>query len=105
VGRVIDFGAWKRDRRLVVRSDEPTEGVPLLGTAPIGPAAPLRRLERAIARLDPLIHQGSGRIGPRVETELLAITGAVTAGRIDEAAVRAERLAERLVHPSSRAAR
>jgi hypothetical protein len=35
----------------------------------------------------------------------LAITGAVTAGRVEDAAARAERLAERLEHPSSRAAR
>jgi hypothetical protein len=40
-----------------------------------------------------------------VESELLAITGAVTAGRVEDAATRAERLAERLEHPSSRAAR
>ena len=45
------------------------------------------------------------RIGPVVETELLAITGAVAAGRIDDAVTRAERLAERLEHPSSRAVR
>jgi hypothetical protein len=37
-----------------------------------------------------------------VESELLAITGAVTAGLEDEAAERAERLAERLEHPSAR---
>jgi hypothetical protein len=67
--------------------------------------APLARLERAIGRLDPLVNGGTGRIGPRVETELLAITGAVTAGRVEDAAARAERLAERLEHPSSRAAR
>jgi hypothetical protein len=51
------------------------------------------------------VNRGTGRIGPRVETELLAITGAVTAGRVEDAASRAERLAERLEHPSSRAAR
>ncbi|HEX9123756.1 MAG TPA: hypothetical protein VF984_10455 [Actinomycetota bacterium] len=105
MGRVIDFGAWKQGRRLVVRSDEPTQEGLFLEAARAAPGSPLRRLEQAIARLDPLIHRGSGRIGARVESELLAITGAVTAGRIDEAAVRAERLAERLAHPSSRAAR
>jgi hypothetical protein len=64
---------------------------------------PMTRLERAIARLDTLLaRQGSGRLGPRVESELLAITGAVTAGLDDEAAERAERLAERLEHPSAR---
>jgi hypothetical protein len=65
---------------------------------------PLALLERAIARLDPLVTGGTGRLGPRVETELLAITRAVTTGRVREAAVRAERLAVRLEHPSSHAA-
>jgi hypothetical protein len=63
---------------------------------------PLTRLVRAIVRLDGLLTQGSGRLGGRVESELLAITGAVTAGLEDEAAERAERLAERLEHPSAR---
>ncbi len=63
---------------------------------------PLSRLMRAIARLDGLLTHGSGRLGGRVESELLAITGAVTAGLEDEAAERAERLAERLEHPSAR---
>jgi hypothetical protein len=63
---------------------------------------PMTRLERAIARLDELLRRDSGRLGHRVESELLAITGAVTAGLEDEAAERAERLAERLEHPSAR---
>jgi hypothetical protein len=63
---------------------------------------PLSRLVRAIARLERLLEAGSGRLGSRVESELLAITGAVTAGLDDEAAERAERLAERLEHPSAR---
>jgi len=66
---------------------------------------PVVRLERAIRRLDRLLGDGPGRIGPRVESELLAITGAVTAGIGEEAAERAERLADRLEHPASRAAR
>lgn len=63
---------------------------------------PVVRLERAIARLEAQLERGSGRIGRRVEAELLAITGAMTAGLQDEAAERAERLAERLDHPSAR---
>jgi hypothetical protein len=63
---------------------------------------PMTRLERAIARLEGLLERGSGRLGGRVESELLAITGAVSAGLEDEAAERAERLAERLEHPSAR---
>lgn len=63
---------------------------------------PMTRLERAIARLDRLLARGSGRLVGKVESELLAITGAVSAGLEDEAAERAERLAERLEHPSAR---
>lgn len=66
---------------------------------------PVVRLERAVRRLDRLLGEGPVRIGPRVESELLAITGAVTAGIAEEAAERAERLADRLEHPTSRAAR
>jgi hypothetical protein len=66
---------------------------------------PVVRLERAVRRLDRLLGEGPGRIGRRVESELLAITGAVTAGIAEEAAERAERLADRLEHPTSRAAR
>ena len=64
---------------------------------------PMTRLDRAIARLDGLLRRnGSGRLAARVESELLAITGAVSAGHEDAAAERAERLAERLEHPSAR---
>jgi len=64
---------------------------------------PMTRLDRAIARLDGLLRRnGSGRLAARVESELLAITGAVSAGLEDAAAERAERLAERLEHPSAR---
>jgi hypothetical protein len=49
-----------------------------------------------------LRRSGSGRLAGRVESELLAITGAVSAGLQDAAAERAERLAERLEHPSAR---
>lgn len=64
---------------------------------------PLSRLDRAIGRLDGLLRRsGSGRLASRVESELLAITGAVSAGLEDAAAERAERLAERLEHPSAR---
>jgi hypothetical protein len=92
VGRVIDFEAWRRDRRLAFR-EVPDEAA----------QEPLRRLERAIRRLESLLKRGTGRISSRVESELLAITGAVTAGLPEEAAERAERLAERLEHPSARA--
>jgi hypothetical protein len=101
MGTVIELDVWRRRRPQIAEHgglDMEPEGH---GRRP----APLARLERAIGRLDPLVNGGSGRIGPRVETELLAITGAMTAGRVEDAATRAERLAERLEHPSSRAAR
>jgi hypothetical protein len=51
-----------------------------------------------VDRLELLVARGNN--GPRpagdVETELLAITGAVSLGLIDDAAARAERLADRL---------
>ena len=80
MGSVIDLSAWRELRE----------------------RDPVGRLERAIARLESLLERGTGRLGPRIESELLAITGAVTAGLQDEAAERAERLAERLEHPSAR---
>ncbi len=92
MGRILDLEAWRQDHRLVVREvqDEVAQ-------------QPLRRLEQAIRRLDGLVARGTGRISSRVESELLGIMGAVTAGRPSEAAERAERLAERLEHPSARA--
>lgn len=80
VGSIIDLSQWRQRRE----------------------RDPMTRLERAISRLDGLLRLGSGRLGGRVEADLLAITGAVTAGLEDEAAERAERLAERLEHPSAR---
>ena len=56
------------------------------------------RLERAVARLEPLL-EGAARAGVQVETELLAVSGAVSLGLYEEAARRAERLAGRLQAP------
>jgi hypothetical protein len=92
VARIIDLEAWRRERRLVAR-EVPDEV----------PQQPLRRLERAIHRLDAAVARGTGRLAARVERELLVIMGLVAAGRPAEAAERAERLAERLEHPSARA--
>lgn len=92
VGRILDLEAWRTDHRLVVREVEDEVA-----------QEPLRRLERAIKRLDGLVARGTGRISSRVESELVQIMSAVTAGRPGEAAERAERLAERLEHPSARA--
>jgi hypothetical protein len=80
MGSVIDLAAWLQEHE----------------------RDPVARLERAIRRLEAQLRRGTGRIGPRVESELLAITGAMTANLQEEAAERAERLAERLEHPSAR---
>jgi hypothetical protein len=94
VGTVTELDSWRRRRAAGT------------GTAPAEHAGrPVTRLESAVARLERLVRGGTGRISVRVETELLAITGAVAAGRTADAADRAERLAERLEHPSSRLAR
>jgi hypothetical protein len=92
VGKILDLETWRRERRLVAREvpDEVAQ-------------QPLRRLEDAIHRLDTTVARGTGRLATRVERELLVIMGLVAAGRPAEAAERAERLAERLEHPSARA--
>jgi len=109
VGTVTDLEDW---RRRSWTGEEPGQAPglgldpePAEGVSPERGRRTLARLERAVARLDPLVRRATGRIGPRVETELLTITGAVAAGRVRDAAERAERLAERLEHPSSLAAR
>lgn len=68
------------------------------------PGRPVVLLEQAVGRLDPAIARiaASGPVDPNVETELLAITGAVATGDTDEALRRARRLADRLDHPSAR---
>ncbi len=80
MGTLIDLAAWRAAHE----------------------ADPVARLERAIRRLEAQLERGTGRIGPRVEAELLQITGAMTANDQEQAAERAERLAERLEHPSAR---
>ena len=61
----------------------------------------LERLDRIVKRLEPLVRQRSGRLGARIEAELLAIASDVSAGRPHLAARRAERLADRLEHPAA----
>ena len=84
MGSVIDLTAWRAAREAAREQD------------------PVARLERAIQRLESQLAGGTGRIGPKVEAELVAITGAMSAGLQEEAAERAERLTERLQHPSAR---
>jgi hypothetical protein len=90
MGVVVDLDAWRHRREPAAPSSRPH---------------PVPRLDAAVGRIERLMRTGTGRISARVETELLGITAAVTAGRMFEAARRAERLAERLEHPSSSLAR
>jgi hypothetical protein len=59
---------------------------------------PGERLERAVAELDQILRTLSPRrlSAPEIERDLLAITGAVSIGLLDDAADRADRLRERL---------
>ena len=77
---VVDLLQWRRSRR--------AEGVD-----------EVERLERAIEHLDSVASaslEGAGSLEPWVETELLAILGALSADMLSDAALRAERLAGRL---------
>jgi hypothetical protein len=84
MGDVVDLTKWRRARQ--------AEGE--------GPADPdIRRLELAVAQLDSAASarlDRGGRLEASVETELLAILGAITGELLDEAVERAERLARRL---------
>ena len=67
-----------------------------------GPLAQaIERLDRAVARLDPLVHDRPGRLAPSVERELALIARDVGAARPLQAAIRAERLADLLEHPAA----
>jgi len=61
----------------------------------------LRRLDEVVGRLEPLVRGRGGRMGTRLEAELLAIASEVSAGRPYLAIRRAERLADRLEHPAA----
>ncbi|MGH3372609.1 MAG: hypothetical protein ACRDPR_21700 [Nocardioidaceae bacterium] len=87
MGRVISLQDWRERHDRVVVVDA------------------FGRLEDAVRRLDPAVAQVAapdGTVDPRIETELLAITGAVSMGMADEAIQRAERLADMLEHPTAR---
>ncbi len=81
MGSVIELAGFRDARQVSGRRD---------------PA--LDRLERTVGLLDSLVAHASvrKRIDAAVETELLAITGAVSLGLADEATDRAEKLIARL---------
>ena len=64
-------------------------------------ATSIARLDHAVARLDPLVRDRTGRLSPSVERELAHIARSVSAGLPREAAERAERLADLLEHPAA----
>jgi hypothetical protein len=76
-GEIVQLEPFRRRRAAYVRS-------------------PVGRLEAAVDRLDGIVRRGATAIDPRVETEMLAISGSVAIGRYSDAAFRAERLASRL---------
>jgi hypothetical protein len=81
---VIDLRAWRK-----AKVDE--------GSSPADPK--IHRLELAISRLEKETaarFERSEKLEPPLETELLAILGALASDLIDDAADRAERLARRL---------
>ena len=87
MAEIVQLGDW-RERREAERS-----------------APEVARLERAIARLDGILERvtGGARMSDtRLETDMLAITGAISAGMVDRAAVLAEELARRLENRAAR---
>ena len=67
-----------------------------------GPLAQaVKRLDRAVGRLDPLISGRTGRLAASAERELALIARDVGASRPLQAAIRAERLADLLEHPAA----
>ena len=79
MGQVIQLAAWRP-----ARTDADDD---------------MDRLELALQRLDPIVAEAIERHGgatPAVETELLAIVGSLSLDLVEDAAVRTERLADRL---------
>lgn len=92
MGTVTDLTRWRAERARAA------------GWRPRVTVDAVRRLERAVGRLDPAVANVAapdGTVDPRIETELLAITGAVSMGETDKALERAERLADKLEHPAA----
>jgi hypothetical protein len=86
---VVQIAAWRKRRETA---------------HPAGEAGEVERLDRAIERLDGILERVIGRTpapDPRLETDMLAITGAISAGMVDRAAVLAEELARRLENRAS----
>jgi hypothetical protein len=103
MGTLLDLERWRRarERRPSVRDAEAAMLAPVrrLSPAPDHGVVETERLERAVDRLDRAttrVLQARGRLGPGVETQLLALIGELSVGLVSHAADRAERLADRL---------
>jgi hypothetical protein len=91
---VVDLLEWRQARSAA--------------SGPVHEEVDVVRLEGAIRRLDIVASrtlESGGTLAPWVETELLAIMGALSMDLFDSASERAERLADRLDHPSRSARR
>jgi hypothetical protein len=101
---IVDLMAWRSARATQDGNSGASGSQPgtLLAYRPVGERrgddvgdGSLPRLERAVDRLYELVSQAlqaSGRLTPRVETEMLAILGELAMDCVDDAAIRAERL-------------
>ena len=90
MGEVIDFERWSGERARGER--RPSRA---LVNGWLDPA--IHRLDRAVSRIDRItskVQERGGRLAADVETELLALVGQISLGMVDEAASRAERLAD-----------
>jgi hypothetical protein len=85
----------------VIRMDEWRErraGAGGPAADPDGPAAGAGRLQRAVERLDLVLgERGPERLQADVERDLLTVVGELALGYMEDAARRAEQLADRLV--------
>ena len=88
--KVVDLTAWRDAREHARERGDEGEG--------------FDRVELAMSTLESRVQRGA-RLAPRHETDLLAITGALSLGLYDEAAERIERLAVQVEHPSARGGR
>jgi hypothetical protein len=102
MGTVIDFVRWRE--RAAGSTDAPLRQG--RSSAPADGADPIGRLDQIVSRLDPLLEEvkKNRKRDLDTETEILAITGALSLGMTDEAAERAERLAARLESRTGRRA-
>ncbi len=113
MGEVIHIEAWRAGpARRSDRSGTAFGTASLTGRRPIAtsrtphiaPDGPVARLERAVGRIDRVtarVQARGGHLAADVETELLALVGQISLGLVDEAATRAEHLADMLGGASS----